>query len=428
MSKLVSNYSSNGSSTTDEYGTFVGFNRFMQGDVIEGFQVVANGTPNMTVLVQPGSGRITTGTYPASYGYLISHDTALPGESVTIAISAASPRIDYVLAYIDKAVAGSTSGANVNNTNNVLKFASVAGTPSGSPVVPTLSQIQTAIGAANPYIILAQVAVAANVSTITNPNITDLRVFATSRNALALGGSSYVDNGCVWTISSGLAGTMTKGLVYINVNGVMVPVNLAVIASQTFLASKDTYVSVDVTGTVSIANAVSNNATSPTLPANTVWLAIVVTSGSAITSVTSSGNDSNGKAIRKSAPSSSNPTSATVATTESTSSSTYADMTTVGPAVTANIGPSGSALVTVTCHSYNSAVNDTFMSFAVSGASTQAASDNNAKVTSTTSGQQGSTATIVTGLTPGTTTFTSKYKAASGTGSFLRRTISVVPL
>ncbi|MGO4470326.1 hypothetical protein AB4Y95_00105 [Arthrobacter sp. M-10] len=284
MSKLVSNYSSNGSSTTDEYGTFIGFNRFVQGDVIEGFQVVANGTPNMTVLVQPGSGRVTTGTYPASYGYLISHDTALPGESVTIATAAASPRIDYVLAYIDKSVAGSTSGGNVNNTNNVLKFASVAGTPSGSPVVPTLSQIQTAIGPANPYIILAQVAVGASVSTITNPNITDLRVFATSRNALALGSSSYVDNGCVWTISSGLAGTMTKGLVYINVNGVMVPVNLAAIASNTFTASQDTYVYVNVLGTVGYLP-VANNAASPALPANAVWLAIVVTSGSAITSI-----------------------------------------------------------------------------------------------------------------------------------------------
>ncbi|WP_427007206.1 hypothetical protein [Pseudarthrobacter sp. H2] len=307
MAKLVSNYTANGSSTTDEYGTFVVLNRFLQGDVVEGFAVVANGTPNLTVLVQPGSGRITTGTYPSSYGYLISHDTSA-GESVTISTPAASPRIDYIVAYIDKAVAGSTSGANVNNTNNVLKFAAVAGTPSGSPVIPTVGQIQTAIGASNPYIILAQVAVGASVSTITNPNITDKRVIATARN----------------------------------------------FPSQA--------------------------------------------------------------------------TSSTVVATESTASTTYTDLTTVGPAVTATVGPAGSALVTITCHSYNSAVNDTFMSFAVSGATTQAASDNNAKVTSTTSGQQGSTTTLLTGLNPGTTTFTSKYRVAAGTGGFLRRTISVVPL
>ncbi len=297
MSKLVSNYTANGSSTTDEYGTFVGLNRFLQGDVIEGFAVVANSSPNMTVYVQPGSGRITTGTYPSSYGYLISHDTGGQGEAVTIATANASARIDYVVAYIDKSVAGSTSGANVNNTNNVLKFASVAGTPSGSPVVPTVSQIQTAIGAANPYIILAQIAVGISVSTITNPNITDLRTFATSRSALALGATSYVDNGCLWTISGGLAGTMTKGLAYINVNGVMVPVTLAAIASNTFTANQDTYVYVNVLGTVGYLP-VANGAASPSLPANSIWLAKVISGASAITSIQMSNRTSLGNQIR----------------------------------------------------------------------------------------------------------------------------------
>lgn len=175
--KLVHNYTANGSSTTDEYGTQLILNRILSGEVVEGFTVVANGTPNMTVLVQPGSARIPTGTYPASYGYLVSHDTSA-GESVTITTAAASPRIDYIVGYVDKSVAASTSPTYVNNTNNVLKFAAVAGTPAASPSVPTLSQIQTAIGASNPYVILAQVAVGASVSTITNANITDKRTMA----------------------------------------------------------------------------------------------------------------------------------------------------------------------------------------------------------------------------------------------------------
>ena len=185
MSKIVSNYTANGSSTTDEYGTFVVLNRLLVGDVVEGLAVAANSTANMTVYVQPGSGRITTGTCPTSYGYLIAVDTAGQGEAVTIATAAASARIDYIVGYIDKGVAGSTLGANVNNINNVLKFASVAGTPSGSPVVPTTAQIQSAIGAANPYIILAQIAVGANVTQITNANITDLRVIAGARSIAA---------------------------------------------------------------------------------------------------------------------------------------------------------------------------------------------------------------------------------------------------
>ncbi len=184
MSKLVHNYSSNGGSTTDEYGTHLVLNRLLTGDVVEGFAVAANSSPNMTVYVQPGSGRITTGTYPSSYGYLVSHDTGSQGEAVTIATASGSnPRIDYVVAYVDKGVAGSTSPTYVNNTNNVLKFASVAGTPAGSPVVPTTTQINTAIGASNPYIILAQIAVGTSVTQINSGNITDKRTFAYSRLA-----------------------------------------------------------------------------------------------------------------------------------------------------------------------------------------------------------------------------------------------------
>jgi hypothetical protein len=278
MSKLVANYDGG---TSDHYGTFLTLNRFLSGNVVEGLNVLANGTPNMTVLVQPGSGRIPTGTYPSSTGYLIGVDTS-GGESVAIGTAAASPRIDYIVGYIDLSVTGSTSPTYVNNTNNVLKFADVQGTPAGSPSVPTVSQIQTTIGASNPYIILAQVAVAASTTAISNANITDARVFASATNGLALGASSYVDSGCVWSATSGLAATMTAGLVYINVAGVMVPVNVAAIATNTFTASQDTYVYVNAFGTVTYLP-VTNNTTSPTQPANSVLLGIIVSSGSAVT-------------------------------------------------------------------------------------------------------------------------------------------------
>jgi hypothetical protein len=176
MSKLVHNY--NGG-LTDEYGTQLVLTRLLGGGgVIEGFAVAANSSPNMTVYVRPGSAAIATGTYPSSYSYLCSIDTALPGEAVTIATANTSPRIDYVVAYIDKSVAGSTAPANTNNANGVLKLASVAGTPAGSPVVPTTAQIQAVVGASNPYAILAQIAVAASVTSISNTNITDKRTFA----------------------------------------------------------------------------------------------------------------------------------------------------------------------------------------------------------------------------------------------------------
>lgn len=182
----------------------------------------------MTVYVQPGSGQIPTGTYPASYAYGISVDTALPGEPVTIATAASSPRIDYVVAYIDVGVTPTTSGTYVNNTNAVLKFASVAGTPAGSPVVPTTAQINSAIGASNPYITLAQVAVAASVTTITSANITDLRTLVTPRsypvlsytNSGSAGGTFYysIENGVkkLWgmTGSLGVSGNSPGSTTY----------------------------------------------------------------------------------------------------------------------------------------------------------------------------------------------------------------------
>ena len=90
----------------------------------------------------------------------------------------------------------------------------------------------------------------------------------------------FVASGATWSLSAGLVGTMTAGVVYINGKRIVV----ALIATNTFTASQDTYVSVNNTGTV-IYLPVANNAASPTLPANSVLLGIVTTSGSAITNI-----------------------------------------------------------------------------------------------------------------------------------------------
>lgn len=181
MSKIVVNYDGGAS---DSYATFKQFNEAFTGQVFKGLDVVPNSTANMTVKVNTGSGRIPTGTPPSDFYYMVSVDTS-GGESVTIATAASSPRIDYVVAYIDKSVAAVQSP--VNNTNDVLKFVAISGTPATSPVVPTAAQIQSKVGAANPYIILAQVAVAANATTITTPNITDARVMVAPANGSVKG-------------------------------------------------------------------------------------------------------------------------------------------------------------------------------------------------------------------------------------------------
>lgn len=217
MSLLLSNYTSNGSSKTDEYGTLFGLADLISAGVIKGLAVVANSTPAMNIYVQTGSAAIGTGTAPANYSYFVKNDTSGQGQQVTIGTAAASPRIDYIVLYVDKSVAGST--AVTNNTNSVVKLADVQGTPAGSPSVPSVGQIQAAIGATNPYLILAQIAVGASVSQITNANITDLRSFAMVKpQNLGLGAASASTTAQETTTSTTYVELTTATSVTVTVN------------------------------------------------------------------------------------------------------------------------------------------------------------------------------------------------------------------
>jgi hypothetical protein len=127
-----------------------------------------------------------------------------------------------------------------------------------------------------------------------------------------------------------------------------------------------------------------------------------------------------------------------VAGPNTTTSTAYTTLT-GDPAVTATIGASGDAMVTVTGTVSPELANTpecvAWMSFAVSGATTQAATDARAVMraagTSNSTGAiQASTTTVITNLNPGSNTFTSNYRssAATCTASFSSRTISVIPL
>lgn len=119
----------------------------------------------------------------------------------------------------------------------------------------------------------------------------------------------------------------------------------------------------------------------------------------------------------------------TVSTLQTTTSATMTDLSTVGPTVTVTIGANGMALVTVSAYQFNSGANETYMGYAISGASTVAAVIETHSVVSTgTTASRFSLTELITGLTPGSTTFTAKYAAAAGTGSFRSRIISVIPL
>lgn len=121
-----------------------------------------------------------------------------------------------------------------------------------------------------------------------------------------------------------------------------------------------------------------------------------------------------------------------VAANESTTSSSYTDLTTTTDAVITTIGPRGVALVLLSCNMYTTSW-DGYMSFAMSGANTQSADDQYAYsvyAAGTEPNQiQAGMPLILTGLTPGVTTFKAKYRSPHSTSiAFSNRRISVIPL
>jgi hypothetical protein len=125
--------------------------------------------------------------------------------------------------------------------------------------------------------------------------------------------------------------------------------------------------------------------------------------------------------------------SATVNTSQGTSSTSYTDLSTVGPEVTITTGTT--ALVTISATILQSGTDvGGVASFAVSGASTVSANDDNSISAIGTGveryGQVSTSRTLLlSGLTAGSNVFTMKYKASSAsTISFLRRSLTVMAL
>jgi hypothetical protein len=134
--------------------------------------------------------------------------------------------------------------------------------------------------------------------------------------------------------------------------------------------------------------------------------------------------------------------SARINTQESTTSTTYTDLTTVGPSVSNVYIGSSRRCIVLTTGRIGVSGNGGYFSFAVSGASTIAPDDSRAAFTFGT--QQVTLAntnvtllTAADGLNPGFHTFTMKYRFDSGTvfggppgtgpALFLIRTITVMP-
>lgn len=119
----------------------------------------------------------------------------------------------------------------------------------------------------------------------------------------------------------------------------------------------------------------------------------------------------------------------TILTSETTTSTSYTDLSTVGPTVT--VTTSNLALVMWGAQMSNDTADlSTRVSVGVTGASTIAESDVRALSFDPSSANgifQGSHVVFYDDLTPGSNTFTLKYRVAGGTGTYLRRRLIVLP-
>jgi hypothetical protein len=112
-----------------------------------------------------------------------------------------------------------------------------------------------------------------------------------------------------------------------------------------------------------------------------------------------------------------------------TTSTAYTDLsgTSVGPSITVDIGPR--VLVIVRASLENSGAGSARMGYAVSGANSLAAADNRGVHVFGGAGVNVgcSDVSLLQSLTPGSTTFTAKYRVSSGTGTISARRILVMP-
>lgn len=126
------------------------------------------------------------------------------------------------------------------------------------------------------------------------------------------------------------------------------------------------------------------------------------------------------------------PAFAFVTDSETTTSTSYTDLATAGPSVTVTTG-AGAIVAVFAQVSNNTAGEEAFAGHDITGATTRAASD-----TRSIGFQPGSVAaarsircsaiTYQDALTPGSNTFTMKYRVTGGTGTFNDRRITVIPL
>jgi hypothetical protein len=163
-----------------------GFSRWLtklfKPGVATGWSVTQRGAgANMSVDISAGDGvPMTTDTAPWDW------TTAV--ENVAIAAASANNRRDLIVAYTDLSITNPST--STPNNPGALKFLAVTGTPATSPSDPNNAAIRaTAVGATNPYLVLARVSLTSSTTQITNAQITSL-ITPMALNVLRIWGGS----------------------------------------------------------------------------------------------------------------------------------------------------------------------------------------------------------------------------------------------
>lgn len=167
---------------TDERGHLYPLAHIVEGEVLgDALSIIPNSPADMSVKIAPGYCQIPFNDY--AYQCWLDQEGLLNLETSDQSLG----RYSYIVAYIDR-----SKVYEVSQTNNpgLMCITEVKGTASANPVAPSKTQIQSAVGQDNPYIILAQVSVPANTSIVTASNVTDMRTKMSLKGGIQLPGSA----------------------------------------------------------------------------------------------------------------------------------------------------------------------------------------------------------------------------------------------
>ena len=155
---------------------------------------VATAGTGMNISLSAGNGMIDTGL---GFSRRIASDAV---NTISVdAASSANPRKDALVAYIDNGVTPTTSV--LDNTNDILKFACVAGSPAATPAAPSDATIQTAIGAGNPYVVLWYVTVPKSATSLSTATFTDNRNISSKIDGSNIKDGTVTSSKIDWTTS-----------------------------------------------------------------------------------------------------------------------------------------------------------------------------------------------------------------------------------